>query len=58
MGKDWDKDKGGRDSWIAWMTDVMTECMRVMKPGAHGLVWAIPRTSHWTGMALESAVLR
>jgi hypothetical protein len=55
MGKDWDKDKGGRDSWIAWMTDVMTECMRVMKPGAHGLVWAIPRTSHWTGMALENA---
>lgn len=55
MGKDWDKDKGGRDQWIAWMTEVMTECHRVMKPGAHGLVWAIPRTSHWTATALENA---
>jgi hypothetical protein len=26
-----------------------------MKPGSHGLVWAIPRTSHWTGDALERA---
>jgi site-specific DNA-methyltransferase (adenine-specific) len=26
-----------------------------MKPGAHGLVWAIPRTSHWTATALENA---
>jgi len=26
-----------------------------MKPGAHGLVWAIPRTSHWTATALEDA---
>ena len=55
MGKAWDGDKGGREQWIAWMRDVMKECLRVMKPGAHGLVWAIPRTSHWTGMALEQA---
>lgn len=55
MGKDWDGDKGGRDQWIAWMTEVMKECMRVLKPGAHGLVWAIPRTSHWTATALENA---
>jgi hypothetical protein len=55
MGKDWDKDKGGRDQWVAWMTEVMAECLRVMKPGAHGLVWAIPRTSHWTATALENA---
>lgn len=55
MGKDWDKDKGGREPWIAWMTEVMAECLRVMKPGAHGLVWAIPRTSHWTATALENA---
>lgn len=55
MGKDWDHDKGGRKQWIAWMTEVMTECMRVMKPGAHGLVWALPRTSHWTATALEDA---
>lgn len=55
MGKSWDEDKGGRKQWIKWMSDVMTECLRVLKPGAHGLVWAIPRTSHWTATALEDA---
>lgn len=55
MGKAWDSDKGGRDAWIAWMTEVMAECLRVLKPGAHALVWAIPRTSHWTTTALENA---
>jgi hypothetical protein len=55
MGKDWDSDKGGRDGWVKWMTEVMTEVKRVLKPGAHGLVWAIPRTSHWTATALENA---
>lgn len=55
MGKGWDSDKGGRDHWIAWMQEVMAECYRVMKPGAHGLVWALPRTSHWTATALENA---
>jgi DNA modification methylase len=55
MGKSWDSDKGGRDNWIAWLRDVMLECKRVMKPGAHGFVWAIPRTSHWTATAVENA---
>jgi DNA modification methylase len=55
MGKAWDHHKGGMDAWVEWMQTVMTECLRVMKPGAHGLVWALPRTSHWTGMALERA---
>jgi len=55
MGKAWDSDKGGRAQWIAWMTEVMRECLRVLKPGAHGLVWALPRTSHWTATALEDA---
>jgi len=55
MGKDWDNDKGGRDSWVAWMTEVFQEVMRVLKPGGHGLVWALPRTSHWTATALEDA---
>lgn len=58
MGKDWDGDKGGRKQWIAWMTSIMEECMRVLKPGAHGLVWALPRTSHWTATALEDAGFR
>ena len=55
MGKKWDTDKGGRDEWIAWMQAVAAECLRVIKPGGHALVWAIPRTSHWTGMAWENA---
>jgi DNA modification methylase len=55
MGKAWDDDKGGRREWIAWLTEVMRECYRVLKPGAHGLVWALPRTSHWTATALEDA---
>jgi hypothetical protein len=25
MGKQWDSDKGGRDQWIAWLTEVMRE---------------------------------
>lgn len=55
MGKAWDDDKGGRKQWIAWMSEVMSECLRVLKPGGHALVWAIPRTSHWTATALEDA---
>lgn len=55
MGKDWDSDRGGRTQWVPWMTRVMLECSRVLKPGAHALVWAIPRTSHWTATALEDA---
>jgi len=55
MGKDWDKDKGGRDNWIKWMEGVARECLRVLKPGGHALVWALPRTSHWTAMAWENA---
>lgn len=55
MGKAWDSDMGGRQEWVAWMSAVMRECWRVLKPGAHGLVWALPRTSHWTATALEDA---
>lgn len=55
MGKAWDSDLGGRAEWVAWMSAVMRECWRVLKPGAHGLVWALPRTSHWTATALEDA---
>jgi DNA modification methylase len=55
MGKAWDGDKGGRNQWIAWMQEVAIECNRVLKPGSHALVWAIPRTSHWTATAWENA---
>ena len=55
MGKAWDKDKGGKAEWIDWMFEVALQCRRVIKPGGHALVWAIPRTSHWTGDAWEEA---
>jgi hypothetical protein len=55
MGKSWDEDKGGRAGWVGWLTEVMREAIRVLKPGGHALVWALPRTSHWTAWALEDA---
>ncbi len=55
MGKSWDKDKGGRDEWIEWLAEIMVECKRVLKPGGHAFVWALPRTSHWTATAIEDA---
>ncbi len=55
MGKKWDDDKGGRDHWIKWLSEVFIEAKRTLKPGGHALVWSLPRTSHWTGMALEDA---
>lgn len=55
MGKYWDHHKGGRATWVCWLTGVMAECLRLARPGAHALVWALPRTSHWTATALEDA---
>ncbi len=54
-GKEWDSDKGGRDQWIAWLAEVMTEGLRVLKPGGHMFSWALPRTSHWTATGIEDA---
>ena len=55
MGKDWDSDKGGRDHWIAWLAGIMRRALVLLKPGGHALVWALPRTSHWTATAVEDA---
>ncbi len=55
MGKDWDGDKGGRDAWIAWLAATLAPAFAALKPGAHGLVWALPKTSGWTSRALEDA---
>lgn len=55
MGKEWDSNKGGRVQWIDWLSEVMAYAYLALKPGAHGLVWALPRTSHWTMTALENA---
>lgn len=55
MGRDWDKNRGSRDAFVNWLESVMKECLRVLKPGGHALVWSLPRTSHWTAYALENA---
>lgn len=55
MSKNWDRDKGGREQWIAWLSEIMAEVLRVLKPGGHAFIWALPRTSHWTACALEDA---
>lgn len=48
MGKAWDSDKS-----YAEFVEVISEVFRVIKPGGHVLVWAIPRTSWMTGSALN-----
>lgn len=55
MGLEWDEDKGGRDEWVKWLAELLAPAFRALKPGGHALVWAIPRTSHWTATALEDA---
>jgi site-specific DNA-methyltransferase (adenine-specific) len=55
MGKAWDSNKGGRKQWCAYMEERFAEALRICKPGGHALVWALPRTSHWTATALEDA---
>jgi DNA modification methylase len=55
MQKEFDSDRGGRVQWVAWLAAIMAEALRVLKPGGHVLVWALPRTSHWTACALEDA---
>lgn len=57
MSKSWDRDKGGRDQWVAWLASILSECNRTMKPGAHAVIWALPRTSGWTHRAIEDAGL-
>ena len=53
MQKSWDNDKGGKWQWIEWLGEIFKECYRVLKPGAIILVWSIPRTSHYTALAIE-----
>ena len=57
LGQDWDE-PGGIDARVAFtgfITKVAVEAYRVLKPGAYGLVWGLPRTCHWTAMGLEAA---
>jgi site-specific DNA-methyltransferase (adenine-specific) len=42
-------------SYRKFLTRVFSEASRVLKPGAFAVVWAFPRTSHHTAVALEDA---
>lgn len=64
MGREWDHFKPDTEDELAaeraelmafqnFLVEVFVEVYRILKPGAFGLVWALPRTSHHTGMALE-----
>jgi DNA modification methylase len=54
-GMTYDKTPKAREAFVAFLSGVMRECLRVLKPGGYALVWAFPRTSHWTGTAVEEA---
>jgi site-specific DNA-methyltransferase (adenine-specific) len=63
LGLDWDSFKlenedevEGQAELLAFqnfLVEVFREAYRVLKPGGFGLVWALPRSSHHTKMALE-----
>lgn len=55
MNKDFDSSRGGRISWVKWLSDIMIEAKRTLRAGGHALIWSLPRTSHWTALALEDA---
>jgi site-specific DNA-methyltransferase (adenine-specific) len=53
MSRKWDTDHGGRGRWIAFWAERFAVMKRKAKPGAYALIWALPRTAHWTATALE-----
>lgn len=58
MGLEWDRfrhENGDRAGFVAFMTEVFREAARVLKPGGHAVVWALPRTSYWTAWAIDDA---
>lgn len=54
MGKNWDSFKGRAD-FIEFIRVRFKQVYRILKPGAYTLVWALPRTSHWTATGLEDS---
>jgi site-specific DNA-methyltransferase (adenine-specific) len=53
MNSEWDRHT--LDGFEKLLTEAFLEAYRVLKPGAHILVWSIPRTSHRTACAIEGA---
>ena len=55
LGHAWDGPRGGMGPWVVWLAAILAKGKRVLRPGAHALVWALPKRSHWTALALEIA---
>lgn len=55
MGAEWDHHKGGRAQWVAWLAAILAASRVACVDGARLVSWAMPRTSHWTGCAIEDA---
>jgi site-specific DNA-methyltransferase (adenine-specific) len=51
-GPEYGRDEAG---FIAAMTPIFAAAFAALKPGGHGVFWAIPRTSDWTLRALRAA---
>lgn len=51
MGLEWDS-MSGRE-FLSNLLPVTTELARIVGPGGYVVSWAYPKTSHWTGVALE-----
>lgn len=51
----WDRDRGGRGPWVAWLAERLAAARARTKPGGWAFIWALPRTAHWTGCAVEDA---
>lgn len=54
QNREWDKGPD-RGAWTAEMGAVFAAALRALTPGAWSVVWAFPRRSHWTALALEDA---
>ena len=52
---EWDQDRGGRRSWVAWLAARLDIARQRCRPGARMLCWSFPRRAHWTGLAIEDA---
>ena len=59
MGKAWDRMRREGmtelQAFQEFIFEVFTEVHRVLKPGGHAVVWALPRTAHHTTMGVERA---
>lgn len=47
--------RGDRERFVTWLAGILGAARACVVPGGRSLVWSIPRTSHWTGCAVEDA---